>query len=322
MPTAATLDRSQLPHGQLFWPDLSRLLPGDYRFNPTLAQWRGTLWMIYRRIPVQTGKTVLEWSRLLSLAKIGDDLEPDRHCGGDLASRIVDPPGTRRWHADARFFVLDGRPWFSYHNNKSLYVIPLDLDDLTGALTPARVQLANRQRRPQERNWGFFDHGGLHAVYAIDPHIILRFEAGDGGDLMGRVVAETQAQIPWRVDEWGAPHGGSSPVLVGDCWFSFFHSNRALNADGTGRVYRVGFYGFDARPPYRIRYMSPEPLLSADRIDGDRSFYGDYSVVYPSGAVYDRGQWLVSLGIHDRRLAFTQFEHQRLLAEAVAFPAS
>jgi len=314
-PAGTTYDWLALPHGELFWPDLTRLLAADCIFNPSITKWRDALWMVYRRIPQHPGQTVLEWPRLLALCRTGPDLQADPTSNVDLSARIVEPFGARQWHADARFFTRATRPWISYHDNSDLYVVPLNLDSPQDAVESHRIQLVGRRRRPQERNWGFFDDGQFKAVYSIDPHVILRIDTREG-DYEGWPIAEEQSTIPWDVKRWGEPHGGSCPVLVGDCWFSFFQSHIATAAGGAEKVYRVGFYGFDAIPPHRIRYMCQEPLLHADMVAGPRSFYLDHAVIYPSGAVYSDGNWLVSLGVHDRRLAFSRFDHNRLLAEA------
>jgi predicted GH43/DUF377 family glycosyl hydrolase len=102
------------------------------------------------------------------------------------------------------------------------------------------------------------------------------------------------------------------PVRVGPYWFSFFQA-ASYDAATNHRHYRVGFYAFDDSPPHRVRLMSSEPVLDAGQFSGPTSFYRGWSVVYPSGAVHLDGKWLLSLGIHDRRIAFAVRDHAELL---------
>jgi hypothetical protein len=55
--------------------------------------------------------------------------------------------------------------------------------------------------------------------------------------------------------------------------------------------------------------MGRQAILKADSIKGPRSFYQHHDVAFPSGALFEDGWWLVSLGIHDGTLAFAVFEH-------------
>jgi predicted GH43/DUF377 family glycosyl hydrolase len=111
------------------------------------------------------------------------------------------------------------------------------------------------------------------------------------------------------------------PVRVGPYWFAFFQA-ASYDEATNHRHYRVGFYGFEHFPPHRIRLMSSEPVLDAGQFPGPTSFYNAWSVVYPSGAVYLNGKWLLSLGIHDRRIAFAVLDHSALLKGCRAVEAS
>jgi len=305
---------AQLSHGELFRPDLTRLLPAKYLFNPTIISWSGALWMIYRRVNPQPGLTLVEWPRTLAMCRLGTDLEADVDSNVDLSARIEDAPGARHWHADPRLFMREDGPWMSYHDNNDIYVLPIQPGKLAERLPARRIVLADRIRRRQERNWGLFDDGAFKALYTIDPTVVLELER-TGNQFDARTVCEGPPHRLWDAAQWGDPHGGSSPVLVGSCWFVFFSSNKQVDTGSEQRIYSMGFLGFDAKPPYRILYMSPYPIFSAASIEGPRSFYCDHAVIYPAGALFDRGRWLVSVGIHDRALGFIAFDHDHLLAE-------
>jgi predicted GH43/DUF377 family glycosyl hydrolase len=310
-----------LPAGQAARPgeviavDRSRLLPAGCHFNPSLVWWEGRLWMVYRRVTPDPAVDVVAWPRELALCRLGSDLQPIASSNVDLSARIEDPPGARRWHADARFFLRDDGPWLSYHDNHDLFVMPLDPERLPARLRPLPLTLVERKRRERERNWGWFDDGDFKAVYTIDPHVVVGLSASRTG-FEARVSHQTTSAIPWDRERWGEPHGGTAPIRVGDCWFSFFQSSALVRPGSEQKTYVVGFYGFDARPPHRIRCMSRRPLLDGSELAGPLSFWNDYAVAYPSGAVFHDGRWMVSIGIHDRTLGLVVFDHQELLAGA------
>lgn len=288
--------------------DRRRLLPATYHFNPTIATDGLSVWMVYRRISPD------EWlagPRTLGLCRLGQDLQPEEDSNVDLSARIDDPPGANRWHADPRLFRRGDHLWMSYHDNHSLFLTPLDPAQVPERLRPRGVDLVGRSRRERERNWGFFDDGALKAIYAIPSHVVLTL--GENGARFDALpLCETKGRLPWDVARWGEPHGGCMPFKVGRYWFAFFQSAR-YDPSTEGRHYSVGFYGFDAEPPHRIAFMSAEPVLEADSFEGERSFYKNWAVVYPSGALFHDGRWLVSLGIHDRTLGLAAFDHGTLL---------
>lgn len=290
--------------------DRSRLLPATYLFNPTIGICGQSIWMSYRRISPDKW---LAGPRTLGLCRLAGDLQPDAGSNIDLSACIQDPAGADRWHADPRFFQHGDRLWMSYHDNYRLYLSPLEPERLPQAIRPRSVELRGRTPRERERNWGFFYDGDLKAVYTIRPHVVMSVENA-GAHLNASDIHVTDVPIPWDAQRWGEPHGGSMPVRVGSHWFAFFQSASYEEATQRRR-YHVGFYGFDASPPHRIRLMSNAPILEADAFEGVRSFYLDWSVVYPSGALFLDGKWFVSLGIHDREPALAVFDHAALLHE-------
>ena len=245
--------------------------------------------------------------------RLDRDLQPVEGSNVDVSATIVDPPGARPWHADARLSVHGARTWVSYHDNHDLFAASFEPGD---PVRPRRLVLTGRKRRERERNWGLFGRGDVPAaVYTIAPHVVLELLPRER-EITARPAFETPYDVPWDSARWGEPHGGSPPVRIGDRWFAFFQSNTVVDASGR-KVYAIGFYGFDAAPPYEVRYMTAKPLLTGDDLPPPYSFYGDYRVAYPSGAVLLDRTWLVSLGIHDNRLGVVTYDHERLLEDCV-----
>ncbi len=155
---------------------------------------------------------------------------------------------------------------------------------------------AYKLRGPWEKNWQFFDvDGQLRAVYSIAPQIVLRI-AGE--------QVQREFETPWPCT-WSPTmlRGGASPVLVGDEFYSFFHSKCDT---GDRPIYSLGLYTFDARPPFAVRRIAPGPLMVPDPADhsGDRKPF----VIFPAGAVFDPdyNRWLVSYGYHDHAVRIAE----------------
>lgn len=141
-----------------------------------------------------------------------------------------------------------------------------------------------------EKNWLWFEHDGVpHMIYAATPHRVHRM----GDNLVAQVQYQTSlTDSPWR---YGEIRGGSTPVLVGDMFWTFFHSSLPWIANK--RRYYMGAYAFENQAPFRIRWLTPKPLLSGTVMEHWR--LGVPPVVFPAGAVLERDAFLVSYGIND-----------------------
>lgn len=154
-----------------------------------------------------------------------------------------------------------------------------------------------------EKNWQWFEHGeSLYAVYAIDPHRVLKV---DGGRC--EWAHETPCPWPWA---GGERRGGATPVLVGDEFWCFFHDS-VPSAPGKMQ-YRVGLYTFDAAPPFAVRRAVPGPVLTADATTngGPGGNYSD--VIFPRGAVRLGDEWVLASGVHDRWTELRRLSHADL----------
>ena len=153
-------------------------------------------------------------------------------------------------------------------------------------------------RNPWEKNWQFFEYGDeLFAVYSIAPHKILRIK-----DDHAEMAFESPTPAPWGPGT--EMRGGSSPILIGDEWWSFFHSRYP------NRVYMMGAYTFENYPPFRIRRITPEPIKVADPVTKPKDQYTP--VIFPCGSVLNGDTWTVSCGVHDRWTEFHSFSKKEI----------
>src|ERR1700677_2055307 len=72
-----------------------------------------------------------------------------------------------------------------------------------------------------EKNWLWFFHDGKpHMIYTVLPHVVVEFDATFNA--VKQYVTDAKPKISWP---WGDPRGGTPPVLIGDEYWTFFHSS-------------------------------------------------------------------------------------------------
>ena len=159
--------------------------------------------------------------------------------------------------------------------------------------------------RRWEKNWLWFFHDGIpHLIYTILPHIVVEFDAKLNG--VKQYVTDAGKKISWP---WGEPRGGTPPVLIGDEWWTFFHSSTDWK-EMCSRRYHMGCYTFEARPPFALKRYTQMPLLSGSQYD--RFAHPKPAVVFPCGALLKEGRWQISLGVNDLDCALMEIPHSEL----------
>jgi predicted GH43/DUF377 family glycosyl hydrolase len=282
--------------------DETNLFPGQpgKRFNPSLTPWKGGYLLAYRH----------GWRGCqVYVAELGRDLAPL----GPPRQLALDHAEANYGREDPRFFWHNGRLHLAYvgvvggrrirHTNV-LYA------RLTEDLRVERVFFPKVPRRNLwEKNHSYFSHGGrLYAVYSIAPHRILEVDGEQA-----TWAHETPTPGPWHLGT--EMRGGASPVLVGGEWWHFFHSR--IETRGF-RTYCTGLYAFEAKPPFRMTRIIPDPIQWAD--NGTRPKDQYCAAVFVCGAVRDGADWILSCGIHDRWSEFYKFSHADLEAALVEVP--
>ncbi len=154
-----------------------------------------------------------------------------------------------------------------------------------------------------EKNWlWFLADGNLVLLYKANPWTI---------NIFGNRWSEKQEiKIPGVTWPYGEIRGGTTPVRVGDLYFTFHHSS--LPWKGRYRRYYAGCLAFDAKPPFTPRLITNEPLLIGSQ--NDRWAQRKPLVVFPCGALYKNETWLVTLGVNDLISAWLELPHKDLVA--------
>lgn len=155
----------------------------------------------------------------------------------------------------------------------------------------------------QEKNWLWYVFEDKpHLLYSADPHDIAQFT----WDFKAALRYETKPQLRWQ---WGQIRGGTPPFLVGDEYWTFYHSSIDW-ASGNVRRYFMGAYAFESNPPFKITRYTKDPILCGSQQDVWAP--GKPYVCFPNGSVLRHGEWLVTLGVNDLASAFICVEHSAL----------
>lgn len=161
-------------------------------------------------------------------------------------------------------------------------------------------------RKKYEKNWlPFLHEGRLHILYKADPWMVVGY-----GQTWSDVQKYQGEGVKWA---YGDVRGGSSPVLVGDKYFTFPHSS--LPWRGRYRRYYAGAMAFDAKPPFTPLLVTPEPILRGSQ--NDPWAQKKPLVAFPCGAIYRDGTWLVTLGVNDMKAAWVEIPHADILKRMV-----
>jgi predicted GH43/DUF377 family glycosyl hydrolase len=289
-------------------PWRNALADGPVRaFNPGLAADGSNGWLMAYRIVGADGR------RRIGICRLSASLQVEPGSARPLSDSFRLRPGSMypaeayTWFADPRLFRLGGRlfvywnsGWHEPRNHQ--FVQEIDPGTLA-AVGHAHELLLDGTRQKLEKNWTLFEHEGhALAVYSIQPHRVLTFDANASGDWLMSEVASTTWPAPPYPACHGGLRGGTPPVRHAGHFWSFCHS---VHDAPEGYRYAAAAYTFQAEAPFRpaagpsqILSLAPSPLPP-------RSFpklnpaVGE--VVYPCGAARTANGWLISFGLNDER---------------------
>lgn len=258
-----------------------------WAFNPGLARFKGRLLMAYRTDWTGSRVHVAELSedyRVLSSTRLKLD-------------HPVAPVGQE----DPRLFVAGDElrlHFIGVQEGRTSQLHARLNDDLT-VRSVHYPSLANRQE-PKEKNWSPFWHDGRHlAVYqpGQPDHVVVAID----GDRAER-IASTPVPFPWS---GGYVRGGAQPVRVGGLYYHWFHGRVGPDSSPW---YSIGLSVFEAKFPFRVVAMSPDPFMWGDL---ERNLIEDKSyacTAFVGGAVLEDRRWKIAYGRNDRAIEIAEWD--------------
>jgi predicted GH43/DUF377 family glycosyl hydrolase len=163
-----------------------------------------------------------------------------------------------------------------------------------------------------EKNWSPFAYENkLYVSYSVVPHTILEVNSQTG---MTNKIDSTEPTIDWN---FGPVRGGTPSLLLEEGYLSFFHSCKlgvpSPFSKKNGRVYYMGAYFFDSKPPFAIKKITPMPLANLS----DYKQKNPKKIVYPGGIALDGEKLHVVWGRNDSSICVSTFDKAKLLATMV-----
>lgn len=264
---------------------------GDY-FNCSCAQRGGREWLIVRRAKWTVGASPWGVNDLLAF-----ELEGHRPVGGVKVQIKSLVPGEH--FEDPRVFVHEGRTYLSCcnfvwnHPRGRPHQIICEVDGDWKSLWRADPVYGENgshtlNNRGWEKNWlWFISDGAFHLIYRTQPHTVARFDRAWG--LKDQWITRSP-KLAWK---WGEMRGGTPPVLIGDEYWSWFHSS----SDWGVKRYHMAPYAFEAKAPHRMTRCADRPFLSGSA--QDKTGQGKPLCVFPCGSIFRGGEWFITFGIND-----------------------
>ncbi len=192
---------------------------------------------------------------------------------------------------DPRLFTCGGRLHLAYGDGFEVYHATFDDElkvDRWKNITNFSIQIPGNDGR--EKNWCPFDYEGTpYFIYSDSPRVIW-------GPFRRQAVFSEQ-HVTW---DYGVIRGGTPAIRYGDSYITFFHSAKNdKNNWEKGRLYYMGAYVFEAKPPFRVTHITKMPIMRGDEYYKNPICPGVLAVVFPAGLAETHDSFFVSLGIND-----------------------
>lgn len=224
------------------------------------------------------------------------------------------------WHADPRYFHLKGRLYVSWNDGSARpfnnqFLIEVDRDGLT-PVGPARIIESARKRRNIEKNWIFFEAGNeAYCVYTTQPHDIMAVDLTFPDRVLCSPLYVSGAEVNYD-KVYGEIRGGAQPIWDGDRFLCVAHSSFEMHDQS--RYYACVAYEFLAKPPFNPVRIGRKPVVlpggnTLSSFERPKLNPGVGGVIYPSGAVADGDDLIISYGINDEAAFIARIPKSSLL---------
>jgi len=300
-----------MPESIIF--DNQELLPASWRhfggqgpvraFNPSLLR-DGDGWVFAYLV---VGPDLL---RRIALCRLDRNLQVIAGSPVAFSQSIRFAPGhhyaepAQTWFADPRLYRLAGR-LFVYWNSgwhepfNYQFLQEIDPRDFRPIGFAREFNLLG-PRQKLEKNWTLLGDGPFYAIYSITPHRVLQFSLDGEGAIDFTEAVWTEWNNDAYSRAYGTLRGGAVPQRIGEHYYSICHS---VHPAPDGYRYVAAVYRFAAHQPFAPTDAPIRPLALPNPFGGTRRHaklnpaVGE--VLYPCGAAFADGRWLVSYGVND-----------------------
>jgi predicted GH43/DUF377 family glycosyl hydrolase len=225
---------------------------------------------------------------------------------------------------DPRLLAIDDRLFVVYNNIlenvihreiRRMFIAELYYDgkNFTASEPECLCHFEGSNDMRYEKNWVPFEYNGeLLLAYSIAPHRIVR---PIRGLKTCEDIATSIGKVKW---DWGPISGGTQAVLDGDRYLAFFHSWKdfaSVQSNGKKTChYVMGAYTFEARPPFTITAISPDPIVV-------KNFYRPpyhktwkpMRCIFPAGLIVEKDHVWICYGRQDHEAWVAKLDKKKLI---------
>lgn len=297
-----------------FWNFGKAEQPGVDFLNPGLVRRHDGLFLLVRRSEAREGMS-FGFNQIWACKLNDEDYKtpvggpPLQFPDSTVDEQFEDPRAIhwngQTWVGACNFIWFPNGTWTGAHQclgvfgDDPLWTPIARRDPPVGTNTAARGHTNGKHNK--NLLWWFIDDK-LYCLYTSDPWLIVEF----GNSWKEQKHHTSSEQVRWK---YGWVRGGTPPVQIGDLFYTFFHSS--LPWQGRFRRYYMGAIAFEAKPPFRPKLWTQEPILVGSQ--NDHWSEGKPLVVFPCGAIHEGDRWIISLGVNDLKCAWLELPHDDLL---------
>ncbi len=221
---------------------------------------------------------------------------------------ITDPEDPRIFWFKHNLYLL-----YNAQISTSVQMVLSRMQRIGAGYSIANIQPLNFTKNPgtKEKNWSpFVYQDQLHFIYSANPTLILRYD-----EKHANLLVESETFYPsnklsnlWK---YGQISGGTPALYIPEwnAYLTFFHSFKnykygqpawEISKEPWWRIYYMGAYIFEAKPPFRILAITEKPLTYPELYNNATA---NYHIIFPCGFVEDGSDFIISAGIDDIKLA-------------------
>jgi len=287
----------------------SRLLP----MNPSIAQHRGRLLLIERLNYIKSGSPTREWRQNSSHLRLSSmDLDPrlERPVLTNIWEERTDRGHSRE---DPRLSIRDGKinVWCAFRSTLD----PRSPVRQQLLLFDESYHLYDIHEPPHfqngvtfyQKNWAPIEGTPFFSYWIDGEHITAHLD--------NPKITYSTPGLTWK---YGEIHLGTPCIRVSDYLLLFFQSSREdlflrrFASDGIyNSRYYVGAALLDPSPPFEIKAWTPTPLLTGSIDNPVRR--GSPACIFPAGAVSNKTQVFLAVGVNDCGWSLAELDKDRLL---------
>lgn len=303
-----------------------------YAFNPTMLAFGKDILVAFRHMPnikkpwiSYIGLILMDWNFNPISEVIFLNLR--KNCP-EILSHTEDP----------RLFIHQGHIYLFYNDNlepaekpgqrRDMFMVEIFLDD-SGFYSGKPILLKHPNNYPtniQEKNWTPFSADEeLLISYTLNPHEVLlpNIRTGECEGIATTSFLLKEAQ-PEKYNEfhWKNLRGGTTPLLIGDNYLSFFHASTVCYSSVAkfrkAYHYFMGAYTFSIKPPHEILSISPYPIMGKGLLTKSSC---KKRVTYPGGFLLDDENIYVIYGKDDKEIWIAILNREKLMNSLVSVAA-